>query len=275
MNESVEACQVAEIGALLRASGEIAVAISGGVDSMTLAHLAHGAIGCRSRMFHAVSAAVPTEATTRVEAAACALGWNLTVMDAGEFTCTEYVRNPVNRCFHCKDSLYSSIKRRTGAQIVSGTNVDDLGEYRPGLAAAAEHGVRHPFVELGLTKSAVRGVARHIGLLEIAELPASPCLSSRIETGIAIQPRLLAFVHAVERAIARSVTARTIRCRIREEAIVIELDDEAFSSLTADQTALLADDVCTMATQAGLFSRVRFAQYRSGSAFLVNRYGRA
>ena len=115
------------------------------------------------------------------------------MIDAGEFGSADYMRNPVNRCFYCKTSLYGAIRPHTAAQIVSGTNLDDLGEYRPGLIAAKEHGVRHPFVEARHRQAGacVRSRATS-GLGEVAELPASPCLSSRVETGIAIDPVVLA-----------------------------------------------------------------------------------
>jgi PP-loop superfamily ATP-utilizing enzyme len=129
----------------LRALQPIAIAVSGGVDSLTLAILASRALPPAARvMFHAVSPAVPTEATERVTALAKQERWELVVFDAGEFGNEEYRRNPVNRCFHCKQSLYGSIRQKTMATILSGTNLDDLGEYRPGLDAARHFGVRHP-----------------------------------------------------------------------------------------------------------------------------------
>jgi len=76
----------------------------------------------------------------------------------------EYLANPVDRCFYCKTSLYGAIRARTGAQLVSGTNLDDLGEYRPGLRAASEHGVLHPYVQVGASKEMVRAMTRVLGL---------------------------------------------------------------------------------------------------------------
>ena len=107
------------------------MAVSGGVDSLTLAAFAHRVLGQRVSMFHAVSPAVPGEATQRTRELAEREGWTLTVIDAGEFGSADYMRNPLNRCFYCKTSLYGAIRPHTAAQIVSGTNLDDLGEYRP------------------------------------------------------------------------------------------------------------------------------------------------
>ena len=91
-----------------------------------------------------------------------------------------YLANPVDRCFFCKTNLYGCIARLTDAQILSGANLDDLQEYRPGLEAAKCHSVRHPYLEAGIDKRAVRSLARELGLGALSELPAAPCLSSRM-----------------------------------------------------------------------------------------------
>ena len=167
-----------------------AIAVSGGVDSMTLATLANRLLGrTRVAMIHAVSPAVPPEATERVRRLAETEGWDLSVLDAGEFADARYVHNPINRCYFCKTHLYDAICGVSDRPILSGANLDDLGEYRPGLEAAREHRVRHPYVEAGVGKEGVRALARALGLGDLAELPASPCLSSRIETLMAIDPR--------------------------------------------------------------------------------------
>lgn len=176
----------------LQDASDLAVAVSGGVDSLTLATLVCRHLQAPATLFHAVSPAVPGEATERVRALAVRESWALQIVDAGEFSDDRYRRNPVNRCFHCKTHLYDAIASRTSAQILSGTNLDDLGEYRPGLQAAKVHAVRHPFVEAGIDKQMVRRIAARLNLGEIADLPAAPCLSSRIETAIAIDPEVLA-----------------------------------------------------------------------------------
>ena len=170
---------------VLTAIGPAGVAVSGGVDSTTLAVVAHRRFPERSSMVHAVSPAVPPEATARVRELARDEGWDLKVIDAGEFQDPDYLANPVNRCFFCKTNLYGTMRRHVSGVLVSGTNLDDLGDYRPGLEAAKRHGVRHPYVEAEIDKAGVRALARHLGLGALAELPAAPCLSSRVETGIA------------------------------------------------------------------------------------------
>src|SRR5271165_2719580 len=106
--------------------GPVAVAVSGGIDSLTLATFVHRAVASRVEMFHAVSPAVPGDATARVELLATAQGWRLSLVDAGEFTDETYLANPIDRCFFCKTNLYGSIARHSDAQILSGANLDDL-----------------------------------------------------------------------------------------------------------------------------------------------------
>lgn len=258
----------AALDGVLRSIDRIAVAVSGGVDSLTLAAFAARLLGERCEMYHAVSPAVPAEATQRTRALAEAHGWRLHVIDAGEFDNADYMRNPVNRCFYCKTSLYGAIKPHTTAQVVSGTNTDDLGEYRPGLVAAKEHDVRHPFVEAGMSKTQVRALARRLGLGEVAELPSAPCLSSRIETGIGIDPAVLALVHSTEKLVAQMLRPGTVRCRVRGSGVVIELDESTLVGTPADEQEVLRKRIEDLFAAGGHSHRVTFAPYRVGSAFL-------
>ncbi|MGI4950576.1 MAG: asparagine synthase-related protein [Janthinobacterium lividum] len=260
---------------VLRQAAPLAVAVSGGVDSMTLASLAQTLLGPASvLMVHATSPAVPPEATARVQAAAAAARWTLRVIDAGEFADPAYRANPVNRCFFCKINLYGAVAAATSWQIVSGANMDDLGEYRPGLDAAREHAVRHPFVEAGYSKAAVRALARELGLGAIAELPAAPCLSSRIETGIPVEPDVLRFVHGVERLVGDRLGAgtgarRAVRCRVRAGGVVVELDPESLARLDADARGELGRHILAAAPPNLAGQPLAFEPYRTGSAFLV------
>ena len=250
--------------------GRVAVAVSGGVDSMTLAVVAHRALGDSAAMLHAVSAAVPADATERVERYARREGWRLDRIDAGELHDARYVANPVNRCYFCKTNLYSTIAplAGAGATIVSGTNTDDLGDFRPGLTAAAEHAVRHPYVECGIDKPAVRAIAARLGLDDLAELPAAPCLSSRVETGIAIDPEVLKAIDACEGIVRDATGAATVRCRVRRGAVVVELDDAALVDLDIPARTVLAGALKERMAVAGVSRLLRFEPYRMGSAFL-------
>ena len=270
MGSSRVESRIGAIEPVLEDIGRVAVAVSGGVDSMTLAVVAHRVLGSSARMVHAVSAAVPADATARVVRYARREGWRLERLDAGELADPRYVANPVNRCYFCKTNLYSTIAPLAGAgtTIVSGTNTDDLGDFRPGLAAAAEHAIRHPYVECGIGKAAVRAIAAGLGLHDLAELPAAPCLSSRVETGIAIDPEVLKAVDACERLVRDATGAATVRCRVRRHAVVIELDDAALSALDRGRRAVLAGEVGECMAAAGVSRMLRFEPYRMGSAFL-------
>ncbi|MBV9491425.1 MAG: adenine nucleotide alpha hydrolase [Verrucomicrobia bacterium] len=250
----------------------VAIAVSGGVDSLTLATLAGRVLppGTCS-IFHAVSPAVPPEATERVRALAQREAWQLTVFDAGEFGNEDYRENPVNRCFHCKHSLYESIRRLTLATILSGTNRDDLGEYRPGLEAARLFGVHHPYVEAGLSKVTVRQLAAHLGLEGIAELPAAPCLASRVETGIRIEAATLRLVHRVEQLVGARLKPKVIRCRIRRSAIVVELDPRTLAQLSENGRLSLTEGILGLLELEAPVPPgidIRYEAYRLGSAFL-------
>ncbi|MBB4266473.1 adenine nucleotide alpha hydrolase [Roseospira visakhapatnamensis] len=218
-----------------------AVAVSGGVDSLTLA-AAVGALGADLLCVHATSPAVPAEATARTRLLASARGWPLRVVDAGEFADPRYRANGLDRCYHCKSHLYDAVARvAPGRVILSGTNRDDLCDVRPGLRAAGERGVRHPFVEAGLDKAAVRALAAALGLGAVATLPAAPCLSSRVEIGLRVDAADLALAHTIERMVRARLTPRTVRCRVRRTGLVVELDTATLDALDADaRRALIA-----------------------------------
>jgi len=246
---------------------EVAVAVSGGVDSMTLAHLVHDHHGARARMVHALSPAVPAEATERVRVHADRYGWTLSLIDAGEFADPRYRANPVDRCYFCKSNLYSRIAGKFAGVILSGTNTDDLGDYRPGLKAAAEHGVRHPFVEAGMAKSDIRVFARALGLGDVAELPAAPCLASRIETGIGIDAADLALADGVEQSVRAELGAVDVRCRITARGVRLELAGAALERLLSPVAAPIRAAVEEIVAGSGR-AFLGYAPYRRGSAFL-------
>jgi uncharacterized protein len=257
-----------ELGRLLAGLGEVAVAVSGGVDSLTMACVAHQRLGANATMFHAVSPAVPPEATERTRRHARQFGWRLEIMDAGEFRDPEYLRTPVNRCFHCKANLYGAIAERTRSPIISVTNLNDLADFRPGLEAAKNSGVLHPYVECGIDKALVRTIAAILELGDTADLPASPCLSSRVETGIRVTAERLGLVHAVEGLVRRSLVATVVRCRIRRDGLQIELDEGTFRQVTASPDGALRSEIERLGAARGHPGPVHFACYRMGSAFL-------
>jgi pyridinium-3,5-biscarboxylic acid mononucleotide sulfurtransferase len=241
----------------------LALAVSGGVDSMTLAHVAHRLARTRATMYHAAGPAVPAAARRRVEAHAARAGWMLTVLDAGELADPRYRANPIDRCYYCKSNLYARIRERTADPIASGTNCDDLGDYRPGLRAADEVGVLHPYVAAGLAKADVYALAQALGLADLERLPAQPCLASRVETGIAIAPGDLAFVDAVETALAAELgDAAVLRCRVTHAGVVVEL--AAQDAAAAEAARAIGAKACRDHGRA--FAGLR--PYRRGAAFL-------
>ena len=235
---------------------------------MTLAYVAHNELGNNATMFHAISPAVPPEATQRVHRHANLFGWTLKTIDAGEFSDPQYLQNPVNRCYFCKFNLYDAIRSRTDSAILSGTNLDDLADYRPGLQAAESFRVRHPYVEGQIDKAMVREIAKTFELGEMAELPASPCLSSRIETGIPVDAQKLRLVHAIERCVNESLPAATVRCRFRRSGLVIELDKEAYEKTFPGRVASLRSELGRICADYGYIGDVDFDIYQMGSAFL-------
>jgi len=258
----------ARLTAWLGSCAAVIVAVSGGVDSMTLALLAGRTLGRGARMVHARSPAVPLAATSRVERVARREGWDLDLISAGEFEDEAYLANPYRRCFHCKGHLYAALAALGPGTLLAGTNTDDLADFRPGLEAAAIQGVRHPFVECGVDKAAVRRICRRLGDLELAELPASPCLASRIETGIRIRPAVLDFVDRVETLLRTELSAQVVRCRIRPTRIAVQLEPAALSALTTTACADWTRRIGALAAGLDLPADIGFEPYRMGSAFV-------
>jgi uncharacterized protein len=262
---------VERLTGVLDAIAPVTIAVSGGVDSMTLACFAHRLLGRNAvRMVHAASPAVPMDAGERITRLAASEGWRLDIVDAGEFSDPEYRANPVNRCFFCKSNLYATLSTMSDGLVLSGTNTDDLGDYRPGLEAARIHNVRHPYVEAKIDKQQVRSLAYELGLPEFAALPASPCLSSRVETGITIEKRDLAMIDAVENWCRNRLAPETVRCRRRHTGIFIELDEETHGRLTMSDRLSLIEQL--RSEIAGLAHKnVAFTKYVRGSAFVGDR----
>lgn len=261
---------MAPLRRLLQKLGTVAIAVSGGVDSMTLAILAGRTLGHQVTMVHAVSPAVPAEATARVQRIAALEHWRLRLIETGEFADESYLSNPYDRCYHCKRHLYRRVATTATGILLSGTNLDDLDDYRPGLQAAREHGVRHPFVECGIDKAGLRRICRALGYSDLAELPASPCLSSRVETGFRIDAAVLAFVYRTERALRQELDSDVVRCRVRHDRIAVELDELSFAALPAAARADWQRRIGTSAVAAGLPAAVTVEAYRRGGAFVAS-----
>jgi uncharacterized protein len=216
--------------------GSCAVAMSAGVDSTVVAKAAHLALGEQAIAITGRSASLAAGELEEAERLARLIGIRHRVIDTGEFEQDVYRRNEPDRCFHCKTELYMQMEGLAEqlhvATIVNGANLDDRGDYRPGMAAAAEHRVRSPLIECGCTKADVRNLAADWGL-PIWDKPASPCLSSRVAYGEEVTPQRVAMIDQAEQ-ILRALGLREVRVRYHK-------GDLARLEVPADAVARLAD----------------------------------
>jgi len=219
---------------VLRRLGGAAVAFSGGIDSTVVAQAAALALGGRAVAVTADSPSVPRAEIEDARRLARHIGIRHEVVSTEEFNDPDYVRNDGTRCYYCKSELYARLEAllpELGVSVIcSGANLDDRGDYRPGLKAAAEHQVRHPLQEAGFTKADVRALARAWDL-PTWDKPASPCLSSRLAPGVSVTHERTARVEAAE-AYLRALGYRDCRVRLHEgELARIEVPADGLARL--------------------------------------------
>jgi pyridinium-3,5-biscarboxylic acid mononucleotide sulfurtransferase len=200
---------------LLAGYESCAVAYSGGVDSAVVAKAAQIALGPRAVAVTGISASLATGELAAARELAGQVGIRHQTLSTEEFGNADYLRNAPDRCFHCKTELYTQLEgmaERLGVRvIVNGANLDDRGDYRPGMAAARQHEVRSPLIECALTKADVRELAAH-WRLPVWDKPASPCLSSRIAYGQEVTPERVAMIDQAEQFL-REQGFRELRVR--------------------------------------------------------------
>src|SRR5215510_15720079 len=213
---------------LFRALDSVIVAYSGGVDSSYVAYVANEVLGPRAVCITGQSASLPEYQRAEIDSIVQKFGFQHEVIRTEELENPGYRANNPDRCFFCKDELYTkleSVARTRGIKsIVDGSTVDDLGDFRPGRQAAAQHAVRSPLIEVGLSKSEVRELSRK-ATLPTWDKPASPCLSSRIAYGTTVTIERLSKVDRGEE-ILREFGFREFRVRYHDQLVRLEISQE-------------------------------------------------
>ena len=261
---------LAELERVLVPVSSAVVAFSGGVDSSVVAAAAARVLGDRAVAVTAVSAALASGELDGARAVARAIGIEHEVVTTDELARGAYRRNERDRCYHCKTELYEVLgavaERRGSEAVLSGANVDDLGDWRPGLRAAAERGVRHPLVEAGLGKTDVRAIARELRLPN-AEKPASPCLASRLPYGTPVDLEVLAKVDRAEAALKR-LGYRELRVRHFGPRARVELGAQDLPRARTDEGRRIVE----AAMWAAGYADIEIEPFESGS---LNRIARS
>lgn len=253
------------LAGVIRSLGSVLVCYSGGIDSALVLAVAARELGTQAIGMTAVSASLP--AAERADAAriAAALGAEHRLVESNEIARAGYAANGPDRCFHCKSELYEIARERAAAwglhAIVNGTNLDDLGDYRPGLQAAKEAGIKSPLIDAGLNKADVRAVAQLLGMPDW-DKPAAACLSSRIPYGSSVTPERLAQIGGFE-AELKALGLRQVRVRWHDRIARIELP-------LSELSRLLEPGVREVALEAGkrhgfAYVTLDLAGYRQGS----------
>ena len=266
---------MARLAAIVQEMGSVLVCYSGGVDSAFVLAVAHKVLGDKCIGMTAVS---PSLASFELEDAvriARSIGARHELVDSHEIENESYAKNDVDRCFHCKSELYriSAKKHREWnlAHVLNGTNLDDLGDYRPGLEAAKEAGARSPLVEAKLTKNDVRELSQAIGL-GVWDKPAAACLSSRLPYGTRVTRERLTQIGALEDEIHKlGIRQARVRWHASQTESVVAVKETAIARIEVARDEMLkAFDAKEAIVAAGkklgfAYVTLDLAGYRTGS----------
>tara|TARA_B100000029_G_scaffold375104_1_gene369435 strand:- start:624 stop:1460 length:837 start_codon:yes stop_codon:yes gene_type:complete len=206
----------------------VVVAFSGGVDSALMAFAAHRVLGDGALAVTAVSPALAERELQEASKLSQQMGFSHRVIHTDEMAREGYVANSPQRCYFCKTELYTHLtalaEREGYSWVANGANTDDQGDYRPGMTAASEHGVRSPLIEAALTKSDVRAIAKELGI-PVWDKPAQPCLSSRIPYGT---PVTLENLSKIERAedYLKGLGLKEVRARHHDSLCRVEVSED-------------------------------------------------
>lgn len=233
--------KLAQMRAIMHECGSVLVAYSGGVDSALVMAVAHRELGEKALACIGISPSYPVREMRDAVKLAEALGVPYRLVNTEEYLDPNYAANPNNRCYFCKSELHNQLKEILVAEgwgvVLDGNNASDVGDYRPGMQAARERGVRSPLLEANIAKAEVRALAHHLGL-PIWDKPAMACLSSRVPHGTPITPELLRQIEAAEDVLVE-LGFRQFRVRHHNEIARLELPAEEFPKAIEEHMAIV------------------------------------